>query len=219
MTKTHIYCVPGLAANTKIFEYLKFPVEEYEVHFLEWLIPESINETIEHYAGRMCKNIKEDNVILLGVSFGGIMVQEMSKIVNPKKTILISSVKNSSELPKRLKFTKLSKAYKLFPAKSITTIEKFMSYTFGKMTKKRIEQYQIYLSLRDELYLKWAIYNVLYWQQKETLDNIVHIHGTDDHIFPIKHIKNCIEVENASHIMVLTKASKINSILAETLKS
>ncbi len=218
MTKTHIYCVPGLAANTKIFEFIKFPIEEYEVHFLEWLIPESINETIEDYAARMCENITEDNVILLGVSFGGVMVQEMSKIIKPKKTILISSVKNSSELPKRLKFTKLSKAYKLFPAKSITTIEKFMSYTFGKMTKKRIEQYQIYLSQRDELYLKWAIYNVLHWQQKETLENIIHIHGTDDHIFPIKHIKDCIEVKNGSHVMVLTKAPEINTILTTSIK-
>ena len=218
MTKTHIYCVPGLAANTKIFEFIKFPIEEYEVHFLEWFIPESINETIEDYAARMCKNITEDNVILLGVSFGGVMVQEMSKIIKPKKTILISSVKNSSELPKRLKFTKLSKAYKLFPAKSITTIEKFMSYTFGKMTKKRIEQYQIYLSQRDELYLKWAIYNVLHWQQKETLENIIHIHGTDDHIFPIKHIKDCIEVKNGSHVMVLTKAPEINTILTTSIK-
>jgi hypothetical protein len=219
LTKTHIYCVPGLAANTKIFELLKLPQNKFEVHYIEWLIPESINETIEHYAKRMCKSIKEDNVILLGVSFGGIMVQEMSKIINPKKVVLISSVKNSNELPKRLKITKLSKAYKLFPAKSITTIENFMSYTFGKMAKKRIQQYQIYLSLRDETYLKWAVYNVLHWQQKETLENVIHLHGTDDHIFPIKYIKDCIEIKKGSHVMVLTKASKINTLLAQKLQS
>ena len=146
------------------------------------------------------------------------MVQEMSKIINPKKIIIISSVKNSNELPKRLKFAKLSRVYKLFPSNSITTIENFMSYTFGKMAKKRIEQYQIYLSLRDETYLKWAVYNVLHWQQKETLENVIHLHGTDDHIFPIKHIKDCIGIKNGSHIMVLTKASKITTLLAEKLQ-
>jgi hypothetical protein len=217
LTKTHIYCVPGLAANTQIFELLKFPKEKFEVHYIEWLIPESINETIEHYAERMCESIKHDNVILLGVSFGGIMVQEMSKIISPKKIILISSVKNSNELPKRLRLTKLSKAYKLFPAKSITTVENFMSYTFGKMAKKRIEQYKIYLSLRDATYLKWAIYNVLHWKQEQTLQNVVHLHGTSDHIFPLKHIKNCIKIENGPHVMVLTKAAKINTILEKAL--
>lgn len=217
MTKTHIYCVPGLAANTKIFELLKFPEDNYEVHYLEWLIPESINETIGHYAARMCENVKEDNVILLGVSFGGIMVQEMSKIIKPKKIILISSVKNISEFPKRLKVPKTTKAYKLFPAKSLSTIEKLLSNSL-KMSEKKIRQYQVYLSVRDEIYLKWAIYNVLHWNQKESLDNIVHIHGTDDHIFPIKHIKNCIEVKNGSHVMVLTKANEINTFLATNIQ-
>ncbi len=217
MNKTHIYCVPGLSASSKIYEFIKLPKDTFEIHYLEWLIPQSIDETIEHYAARMCETITEKNVVLMGVSFGGVMVQEMSKIIHPKKIILISSVKNNKELPKRLRLIKTSKAYKLFPAKSINSLEDFMSYAFGKKAKKRIEQYKIYLTARDELYLKWSIYNVLHWKQTETLSNIIHIHGTSDHIFPIKHIKNCINIKNASHVMVLTKASEISTIISEQL--
>lgn len=217
MSKTHIYCVPGLSASSKIFEFINLPKEDFEIHLLEWLIPESINETIKHYANRLCKTITEENVILMGVSFGGVMVQEMSKIVHPKKIILISSIKNKGELPKRLKLAKSSRAYKLFPAKRITSFENFMSVIFGKMAKKRIEQYKTYLSVRDPLYLKWSVYNVLHWQQEETLPNILHIHGTSDHIFPFKHIKNSIEIKNGSHVIVLNRAKEISKIIVENI--
>lgn len=216
MKKTHIYCVPGLAASSKIFERLKFP-ENYEVHFMEWMIPESMDETIEHYAQRMCEFITESNVILIGVSFGGIMVQEMSKIIHPKKIILISSVKNTSELPKRLKITKFTNAYKLFPAKKITTIENLIGL-LGKLTAEKKKLYDLYLSERNELYLKWGIHNILHWKQKEALKNCYHIHGTSDRIFSIKHIKNAIEIKDATHAMVITKARVLNPILEKLLK-
>ena len=97
MEKTHIYFVPGLAANKSIFEYVSLPQEHFELHFLEWIIPLSIQESIEDYAKRMCEPIAHENPILVGVSFGGIMVQEMSKLIKPKKVIIISSIKNRDE--------------------------------------------------------------------------------------------------------------------------
>ena len=107
--------------------------------------------------------------------------------------------------------------YKLFPKNNITTIENLISKVFGKITQKRIEQYRIFLSVRNPLYLKWAIYNALHWKQKETLSNILHIHGTQDHIFPIKNISNCIEIKGGTHVMILNKAKEISSVLLNSL--
>ena len=217
MNKTHIYCVPGLAANSKIFENLKFTKDSYEVHYIEWLVPESIDETIEHYAQRMCETITKKNAILLGVSFGGIMVQEMSKVIHPKKVIIISSVKNSKELPRRLKVAKATKAYKIFPAKMLTNLEKYVQFFFGSMAKKRLELYEVYMSMRDEIYLKWAIYNVLHWKQENNLENVIHIHGTDDGVFPVKHIKDYIKIDGGTHVMIINKARNIVAIIEEQL--
>jgi hypothetical protein len=83
--KLHLYFVPGLAASTAIFEHIKLPKDKFEIHLLPWLVPISKEESIQSYAQRMCENIKEKNHVLIGVSFGGIMVQEMSKISNPLK--------------------------------------------------------------------------------------------------------------------------------------
>lgn len=215
--KIHIYFVPGLAASSKIFEYLKFPEDRFELHFLEWLLPISEKEKIEDYAKRMAALITEENPVLVGVSFGGIIVQEMSKHLKVKKIILISSLKNKHELPKRLKLIQKTKAYKLFPSKSIKNLEDFSSYAFGDFAKKRVKLYNEYLSVRDASYLDWAIYNVLHWKQEKSLENVIHIQGDDDHIFPIKHIKNCIPIEKGTHIMILNKAKSISKIIIDAL--
>ena len=213
MAKTPIYFMPGLAASSKIFEYLSLPEEYFELYFLEWLIPTSINESIQEHAQRMCNTIQHKNPILIGVSFGGILVQEMSKIITCKKVIIISSVKSNEELPKRLKLAQITKIYKFFPSKIIANIENYEHYFFNDYLKKRAELYKMYLSVRDPKYLQWAIYNVLHWQQKKPIANITHIHGKKDEVFPFKHIKNSIEIANGTHIMVLNKAKTISKIL------
>jgi esterase/lipase len=213
MQKTHVYFVPGLAANSKIFEYISLSEDHFELHFLEWLLPNSINESIQEYAQRMCNNIQHTNIILVGVSFGGIMVQEMSKLISYKKLIIISSIKSNKELPKRLKLAQITGVYKLFPSKIIANIESYEYYFFNDYLKKRAELYKIYLSIRDKQYLQWAIYNVLHWQQEKPIQNIIHIHGNDDEVFPAKHIENYIKIENGTHIMILNKAKSISKII------
>tara|TARA_R110001583_G_scaffold5921_4_gene31223 strand:+ start:15036 stop:15698 length:663 start_codon:yes stop_codon:yes gene_type:complete len=216
--KTPIYFVPGLAASTKIFQYLRFPEEQFELHYLEWLLPLSESEKIDNYAKRMAELVVAEKPVLVGVSFGGIMVQEMSKYLNPKKIVLISSVKCRAELPKRLKLIQKTWAYKLFPSKAIKNLEDFSAYAFGDFAKKRVKLYSEYLSVSDENYLNWAIYNVLYWKQKKPLKNILHIHGENDHVFPIKRIKNCIPIKKGTHIMVLNKAKIISKIILQSIK-
>jgi esterase/lipase len=53
--------------------------------------------------------------VLVGVSFGGILVQEIAAVFKQKKVIIISSVKSNTEFPRRLKLAKTTKAYKLIP--------------------------------------------------------------------------------------------------------
>lgn len=215
--KKHIYFMPGLGAGSKIFENINLPKSDYEFHFLDWLIPQSIDESLENYTKRLCQKIEYENPILIGVSFGGIIVQEMNELIQPQKTIIISSVKNNSEFPKRMKFLKLTRAYKLIPARRISNMENFSKFGFGKSLKKKTELYNKYLEIKDEKYLNWAIFNLLHWNSNNSVNNIFHIHGSEDEIFPIKYIENCIEIKGGSHAMIITKAKRINRILKEII--
>lgn len=213
MEKTPIYFMPGLAASPKIFENLEFDLDRYTLHYLNWIAPQNSEEDISSYAYRLSAQIIRKNPILIGVSFGGIIVQELAQFVNPKKVIIISSVKHEDELPKRFKYVKITKVYKLFPTKAIENFEDYLGFFLGKSLKKRADLYQKYLSVRNEKYLKWAVHSILQWEQKNPVKNVTHIHGTNDAVFPIKNIKNATEIKGGTHIMILTKAKKLSKII------
>lgn len=209
--------MPGLGASSKIFEYINLPEEHFECHYLEWVTPDSYKQTLESYCEKYISQIKHNNVVLIGVSFGGIIVQELSKLISVKQVIIISSVKQMNEMPKRLKLLKYTQAYKILPTKRLAQIDNFSKYDFHPSLKKKGELYDKYMSVRNEIYLNWAIHNVLHWKNKEALKNIVHIHGTKDEIFPIKHIENCISIEGGTHAMIITRAKKIGKIIENLL--
>ena len=99
----HVYLMPGMSANSLIFERIKLP-KDYRSHLLDWIDPKK-DESISDYAIRFSKLIEHENPVLLGVSFGGILVQEISKIIKVKLLIIISSVKCKSELPPHMKLS------------------------------------------------------------------------------------------------------------------
>ena len=214
--KTHVYFVPGMAAGSEIFRNIKFP-ENYEMHILEWLIPEK-GESLEAYAKRMASRVKEKDAILIGVSFGGVVVQEMNDFLKLKKLIIISSVKTQSELPRRMKLASLTKAYKLIPTSLVLSTDDLTKYSIGPKTKKRLSLYQEYLHVRDKQYLDWALEKMITWDRKDKLNNVIHIHGEKDIVFPIKYIDGCEVIKGGTHIMILTKGREISQKLLEIIE-
>ncbi|MBP1841400.1 hypothetical protein [Formosa algae] len=211
-----VYFMPGMAANPSIFEYINLPKDRFKMHLLEWVIPYN-KETLSDYAKRICKDVKEENPVLVGVSFGGILVQEMSKHIQTRKVIVISSVLTKYELPKRMKLAKATKMYKFLPTHLVRDFENYAKFTFGSSTTKRIDLYKKYLSVRDKNYLDWAIEQVVCWEQEEPLPNTIHIHGDKDAVFPYQYIKNCITVKEGTHIMIINKYKWFNENLPQLI--
>ena len=217
--KIAVYFLPGLAANSSIFKNIQLDTDQFEMHFLEWMIPFE-DESISEYAIRFCKKINHVNAILVGVSFGGIIAQEMNLVYDFKKIIIISSVKARHELPLHLQLAGKTKAYKLLPTSLFAqNIDLLSKYAFGKPIVKRLDLYKQYLSITDKRYLDWAIKQVVSWNQETSDPNLVHIHGDQDIIFPIENMKNCIIVEGGTHIMILNRYKWLNENLPKLMLS
>jgi hypothetical protein len=212
MSKIPVYFMPGLAASATIFERIVLPEDIFEMHLLEWEIPIG-NEPLLEYAERMTKKIKHENPILIGVSFGGILVQEMSKFIDVRKVIIISSVKSNLEFPRRFKVAKATKAYKLIPLSLILNLENLAKFSFGEKINHRLKLYEKFLSVRDIGYLEWAVEKVILWDRTVVDEEVVHIHGDMDDVFPIKYITDCIEVKGGTHVMILNKYKWLNANL------
>jgi len=215
---THVYLMPGMAANPSIFENIKLPESQYEIHWLVWFIPEK-DESLQDYAQRMCKFIKHENVVLLGVSFGGILVQEMSKIIKLKKLIVVSSVKSHYELPKRIRLLKVTKAYKILPTQLASNIDLLAKYAFGKSVKKRVGLYQKYLSVNDKTYLDWSIKQVACWDQEVPNPDAIYINGDKDFVFPYSCVGSSIVIKGGTHIMIINKYKWFNENLPKLIES
>ncbi|MFT6601562.1 MAG: pimeloyl-ACP methyl ester carboxylesterase [Dokdonia donghaensis] len=210
--------MPGMAANPSIFENISLPSASYTTHLLEWQLPEP-GESLSQYALRMTQFIKHDDIVLLGVSFGGVLVQEMAKHIKVRKLILVSTVKSKYELPRRMKLSRKLKLYKALPASLIEDVDKLAKYAFGETIKNRVDLYQKYLSMNDRRYMKWAVKEMVCWDQETPTENAIHIHGTADKVFPVKYIDNCIEVQDGTHIMVITRAKWFNEHLPKLIEN
>ncbi|MFH6993642.1 alpha/beta hydrolase [Flavobacterium sp. FlaQc-48] len=212
MSKIPVYFMPGLAASPAIFERIKLDESVFEVCLLEWEIPK-LKESLSDYALRISKKIKHENPVLIGVSFGGILVQEIAKHLKTRKVIIISSVRSNAEFPRRMKIGKSTKAYKLIPMKLILNIENLAKYSFGEKINKRIKLYEKFLAVRDLKYLQWAVESVILWDRNQIDEKVIHIHGDQDDVFPIKYINSCIVVKGGTHIMILNKYKWLNENL------
>jgi hypothetical protein len=216
MTKIPVYFMPGLAASSSIFERIILPEAIFEMVLLEWEIPLD-NETLPQYANRMTKKIMHPNPVVIGVSFGGILVQEMAKFIAIRKIIIISSVKSSLEFPLRMKVAKTTKAYKLIPTNLLANVESLTQFSFGEKINKRLKLYEKFLRVRDKRYLDWAIEQVVLWERTVVDQNVIHIHGDADDVFPIKQIQNCIVVKGGTHAMILNKYKWFNENLPKII--
>lgn len=218
MTKTPVYLMPGLAASSSIFERIELPQENFELFLLDWFMPEKA-ETLQNYAKRMAEKVNDKNAVLIGVSFGGILVQEMKQFLNPKKVIIISSVKSNVELPRRMKIAKTTKAYKILPTGLLENVEVLSKYAFGDFMKQKLKLYERYLGMRDKTYIDWAIEQVVCWERVTIDPEIIHIHGDADEVFPSKYIKNFINIKGGTHMMIINRYKWLNQHLPELILS
>jgi pimeloyl-ACP methyl ester carboxylesterase len=216
MSKIPVYFMPGLAASSTIFERIDLSKEQFEVILLEWEIPLPL-ESLSQYAQRMALKITHENPVLIGVSFGGILVQEMAAFLKPFRVIIISSVKTNLEFPRRMKVAKTTKAYKLIPTSLILNVENLAKFSFGEKIKSRLKLYEKFLSVRDINYLDWAIEQVILWGRTVVDPSVIHIHGNQDDVFPIKYITNCIVVPGGNHAMILFRFRWLNEHLPEII--
>ena len=110
----NLYLIPGMSAGEKSFEALFVP-DNCSATFVPWLIPYK-DEAIMGYSKRMMGQVKlEEPYVLVGVSFGGIIVQEAIRFLKPQGVILISTIKSSLEKPPWMRWANRAKINHLLP--------------------------------------------------------------------------------------------------------
>ena len=216
----HVYCISGLGADERIFCKLQVPHTSF--HFVQWLQPEN-DESIANYAARLSKQIEHEKPVLMGVSFGGMMAIELAKILTVDKVVIVSSIKSSVELPTWMKMCGKYKFDRMLPSRPLHSIRPLkalrpiQNYFLGTESEEEKAIANHFRDNVDPMYLRWSINQILNWRNDWKPDNIYHLHGAKDHIFPLKHVDPTHIIPNAGHFMVMNKCKEISSILTEII--
>lgn len=209
-----IYCISGLGADERAFAKLK--LKDCKLQVIKWLMPNA-NETIQHYATRMRADIIDENPVLMGLSFGGMLCTEIAKQIPVAKIILISSVKSSKELPLWMRAVAKLKLNKIVPLKSTRLTQPIQNRMLGLQSA---EEKTLVASLRREAdlpYTNWAVNQAINWKNDWQHPHIFHIHGDKDNMFPIKYIKADYTIKNAGHFMIMNRAAEVSDCINEAL--
>jgi len=209
-----IFCISGLGADERAFS--KLLIEGYELKVIRWLMPLKA-ETLPQYAERMRAEINEEEPILMGLSFGGMICTEIAKQVPVKKIIIISSIKSSNELPLWMKLVARLRLNKIFPMRSTKLTQPFQNRMLGISTEE--EKNLVYQFRRkvDLPYTNWAVNQAINWKNDWKHPETYHIHGDHDNMFPIKNIKPTFIIKNGGHFMIMNKAEEVSTCINSIL--
>jgi pimeloyl-ACP methyl ester carboxylesterase len=206
-----IFCISGLGADERAFS--KLAIEGYQLHIIQWLEPLK-NETIEAYATRMRKPITEENPVLMGLSFGGIICIEIAKQITVQKIILISSIKSLHELPFWMRAVAKLKLNKVVPLKRTSRFAEAIQNLFlGISTPEEKAVVAVSRRKDNKAYIYWAVNQVINWKNDWQHQSTFHIHGDADRMFPIKRVNATYIIKNAGHFMIMNRADEVSSCI------
>ena len=209
-----IFAISGLGADKRVFKHLTL---EHDLIPVEWIKPKK-KEPIIEYSKRLIREYEIDNEEefgILGVSFGGLIATEISKLTKPKFTVLISSVETRNELSRIIRIFGKTKIIELIPENLLNPPKVIAHFMFG--TKKQ-ELLNSILNETDLYFTKWAIRELVNWKNESILPNLIKIGGSKDKMLQPKG-KNTILIEKGEHFMIVDKAGEISEIINEKIKT
>ena len=209
------YFISGLGADKKAFQKIKLPAG-YEPVYLDWITPEK-DESLTNYARRFSSLIKNnDAFILIGLSFGGMLASEIARFRNPMKTVIISSIATSDELPWYFKRAGKIGLHKAVPVK-LMTAGTMLKNLMGVASKEDKAIIYNYAKFADPDLVRWSIHAIVNWNQPDRLPGVVHLHGSNDRMLPVKYTHPDYIIKDGGHLMIFNKADEVNKILNEVL--
>lgn len=213
----NVYQVSGLGADERVFKELD--IKGARIHNIKWVTPRKKDDLVS-YTHRLIPQIDTTrDVYLIGVSFGGIIAQELCRQIKVKKVIIISSAKTREEMNHGFDWMYTLQLPRIFPASFIKKgVESRADYFFETRNAEESKLVHDILKDTDAHFLKWSLKAMVKWDPKPLQQKVVHIHGTADRVFPAQAIHDYIPIEGGTHLMIVNRAKEISRIVNDALR-
>lgn len=210
-----VYLFSGLGADERVFQGLDFG--GFSPVFVDWILPEN-DDSLSGYAKRLSNSIDDEDPVLIGLSFGGMIAVEVARHIPAGKIILISSAKSSGHLPWYFKLAGKLKLNRLIPVWFYKMEGPLINWLFGAETQNDKQLLQQIIRETDDQFVKWAVNAILNWESKLTSQNVIQIHGSKDLILPARFSQTDELIEGAGHFMIVNRRKEVQEFLTNVLE-
>ncbi|MFZ1686527.1 MAG: alpha/beta hydrolase [Flavobacteriales bacterium] len=209
-----IYLLPGIACDHRLFARLD--LNGHDVVKLDWP---------RFREGASVKDIAVDLLplvdaaqphVLVGVSLGGMVVQEIASMTNPHKVVLVSTWTAPREWPW---FVRLGAALRAGALVNSTTMR--MSWPVKRALGSRdmdTDRFLMDMAWKEgPAQIRRGVQAVLRWKGSTWTGSTIRIHGDHDGLMPMTRIRADHVVRGGTHAMVYCQAEAVSAALRTAL--
>lgn len=214
--KLTIYAFSGLGTDEQIFQFLDLNAN---IEFVPWRIPHE-KDDMASFALRLIEEIEPKKpYAFLGVSFGGMLVNELHHILDPRFTISVSSIKCKKEMPAWLNGLSYNPFVWMMPDTFFKPPFNVVKHAVGLSNPKHQEYFRGFYEKTSGTFFKRSVKIITQWKRKEvTKDNFIQIHGTRDKLFPLENMIEPNYTLDGSHFLIISGARGISRIINQEIE-
>lgn len=208
-----LFLIPGMTPEYDVFARLSSLLPSARV--VPFVEPHP-SETLEQYAQRFSMHL-EPGCILIGASFGGLLAQEVARVMPVRGCVLISSVQSLDELPLLLR------SWCRLPRHARACLMRFIGQVCLRIPRVVRSRSTVRLSKLSSPWHLWATEAAVEFLKARCAPQVTmfRIHGDDDATFPLSNLKLDqldLIIRGGTHVLPVTHpkelAAAINSFAA-----
>jgi pimeloyl-ACP methyl ester carboxylesterase len=200
-----------------------------DVEVPRWIEPLSERESLPSYAKRLAATLDTSRPFYLGgISFGGMLAQEVARHVRPERIFLLSSCTSRRGIPHAYRVAGDVLLPYLVPAilnplkslpsrvRSFGPAMSLPKWPSHLLACNRLAQEMVRDCSAERF--RWSVQALLRWDgHDDPIAPIVHIKGDRDNVLPHHLCRPTHLVQGAGHLMNMTHAPRVNEIIARHL--
>lgn len=209
-----IFLLPGMTRDYPVFSRL-MPLLS-NVTIVNFPDPEP-NESLPNYAKRMADHFPQD-CIIAGVSFGGILALEISRIIQPTGCILISSVSSPRQFPPGIR---ACRSFGVLNCMRLLKATGWLTTWLPKSIRPAFLMRMVKLTGDSSHWYRWAMSAVLDWRPNSTGLNspVLQIHGDADTTFPVRYVTPDVVIRNGRHGLPISNPIETADAIVDFIES
>ena len=209
---------PGLAVDRELYRPQRsIP---YRVEPVDWIEPESRNETLAHYMRRMAASIEpRPNLFLGGVSLGAMAALQAAHYLDARGVIMIDGCFSHRQIAPM--FRAVLAAGATLPDQWVRPVLTLGPLGLRMFENLNVDQERLMARMfrrHSPAQIRWSCRAILGWENTNPPGVPVHaIHGEDDEVIPLRNVRPQQVVKSGRHLISLSHPAQVNEFIGKSI--